>query len=415
MAVKRGIEVHIGKTIQVLQGDSLNSNMTKLVVEECRRTGTHPQFSQPGDKQQNGFIEANTKSLKQGATAMETFAGTTAYKPSRILAVEYRALLHNHFVRKRADSSYSSNAELWFKKPMSGFRKLILTYGCYVQCLHNKVGKEKKERTYPGIFFGFHKNLKSAIVLNLEKRIFVTCRSLRADETCFPFKVNSEPRYDISGLLKQPPEEAGYGESNDDEQTDEDQDDEEEDDGLEEMEEDEEQEEMSDEMSETSGEESDNNMDIYNKGQEDIREGEYTNNGSLGKGFLSQDLPRREEVRNKKVRFGDQVSTEHTLIEEDPLQVRELTEAVEDKYQSPQLIDMPRGRLSNTRDGIDEANIISGGRRDKKKLRTKSTIPDCNMVRKRFQGPQVRDVYHVTAKGRKKMPKSNKKANQSVQ
>ena len=75
---------------------------------------------------------------------------------------------------------------------MRSIRKMVFTFGCLVQCLHNYDGRSKKQdRTFFGIYFGLDRNKKAAVVLNINTQKFTTSRSFRVSEEVFPF-VNAE-------------------------------------------------------------------------------------------------------------------------------------------------------------------------------------------------------------------------------
>ena len=185
--VKRSVETHCNKSIEILQGDSSRENGQKLIVEECKRTGTHTQFSQPGDsnKAQNGYIESLIGELKRSKRAVMWDAGMSDhFKAAESLAYRFCALARNLRQVKTSNGMVTSRAEIYQRRPLSDIRKLVFTFGSLAQCLHNYDGRsKKKDRTFFGVYLGVHPNIKAAIVLNVETGKFTTSRTFKINET----------------------------------------------------------------------------------------------------------------------------------------------------------------------------------------------------------------------------------------
>lgn len=185
---KRRVETKFKKTVQILRADSACWNKDKRTRDECDSTGTVQEYSNPGDKQQNGKIERHIQTAKQTSDCIADHANTP---PSMWpYADQYAVDILNHLPRKK-DGKVSSRADEWNGYHDEQMLSLFRVFGCLaiVRKEPDQVRMGEKQ-TFRGVFLGFatQDGTKAYNVLNIESRKVVSARTVQFNETQFPFR-----------------------------------------------------------------------------------------------------------------------------------------------------------------------------------------------------------------------------------
>jgi hypothetical protein len=195
--VKRRVQTKFGRPMKILRADSASWNKDRRIAEECDRTGTQQEFSNPGDKAQNGRIEGNIRVAAQISNTISCFANTppSFWSYSDAYALDIR----NHLPRREINQDKAqgrgkqvykliSRADKWHGQHDPWKLKAFRAYGC--ECVVRRELENIRmgeNRTFRAVFLGFAVGVKSYLVLNIEKKKVVTARTVQCNETSFPF------------------------------------------------------------------------------------------------------------------------------------------------------------------------------------------------------------------------------------
>jgi hypothetical protein len=184
---KRVVETKFERSLKILKGDSSRENTGNLTADECKKTGTIQNWSNPYDKEQSGFHERHIGIWKAVKRAIVNFSGV----PDGLwdYAWEYAVDIRRYSPKVLKNGENTNSSLIYNNGEVSPFSSMLRVFGCEAYGLIPKENRnDTNTRAFRGVFLGFQPGVKAYRLLNLSTRKVVTCVHVRWNENCLPFK-----------------------------------------------------------------------------------------------------------------------------------------------------------------------------------------------------------------------------------